>query len=215
MLRTVLLLFLLLALRAPGFGCTCATNEFIESNWKHADQVFLGVVIRADTSGNVRTRSGTAANLYTIRIIESYKDTVFRLFDYDLRTFLVKQGGGSCDYADFKLGGQYIVFGYEFLDSQFLLTSQCGRTGELHTFTSAEIQELRALNTKSRQQNHPKKSRIRALKTAKTFDSPHLQLIQALNDDLRTKLRFYKWLSGGLGGLAGLLIGLVFWRKFK
>ncbi len=145
-------LFFLLLMQLPfsGFGCDCESDNDVRSNWRGADQVFIAVLVRADTSGSIHDQYGKALNLYTLRIVESLKDTVFAFGDYDLRTFAAQQHGGLCDFGEFSPNKRYVIFAYEGYFQHLLTASICGRTGPYQSFTSVELQNLRELGKEFR-----------------------------------------------------------------
>ena len=132
----------LVVILGDAYACTCIPTPSIKDNWEEANQVFIGVVEKSDTLGNYFSSSGYPVELYTIRILESFKDRFHEKLP--LRTFL-SYGSGACD-SYFNAGEKYLIYAHEETYSGFLRSSECGRTAKLSQVDKSEILLLKKLS---------------------------------------------------------------------
>ncbi|GGK80494.1 hypothetical protein ACD591_09930 [Rufibacter glacialis] len=196
---TVLSLFLLTA--HVAVACSCMNPPSVEENWRAAGQVFIGQVERVDTSSHFYSSSGGRVTLFTVRVLESFKQEVYE--GYPLRSF-VSNGGAACD-SYFRVGEKYLIYAYA--DSQWgmLRSSLCDRTGLLGHTEVSELEQLRKLMQEA------KGTEYVSLGGAAEYE---LSLLRASNGRLEEELRWGRIILATLVG-GFVLIMLIQWRRRK
>ena len=124
-------------------ACTCGSTPNIKDSWEIASQVFIGEVIGTDTSDDIYFAQGVKVQLYTIRILESFKYDNY--LGNNIRTF-TNSGEGSCDYY-FTVGNTYLIYAYTRNFDTFLSSSECSRTRPLKNISEKELEELVKLHS--------------------------------------------------------------------
>jgi hypothetical protein len=132
-----LLVILLIFISLKSYSCSCAGVPLITKNWKGANEIFTGEIIKVDTLlyGN----NGSKIYSYTCRILKSYKSEIYP--GRELRTIL-SQSSASCDFM-FDLGKTYLIYAKS--ESQTLACSICSRTNILANVEKEELQTLEKL----------------------------------------------------------------------
>lgn len=132
-----LLVILLIFISLKSYSCSCAGVPPIIKNWKGANEIFTGEIIKVDTLlyGN----NGSKIYSYTCRILKSYKSEIYP--GRELRTIL-SQSSASCDFM-FHLGKTYLIYAKS--ESQTLACSICSRTNILGNVEKEELQTLEKL----------------------------------------------------------------------
>lgn len=213
---------LILALQTVrGLSCECDRNEDVVSNWQHAAQVFIGVLVSADSSGHIYNQNGRSAYVFTLKIVESLKGQAAFNSRYYLRSF-INTNSSMCRYGYFRAGRRYIVFAYNDRIAGFLSASSCGRTGPESSFSTAELQQLRKLGAewqnaqqaKLRKRRDGKPLRVEDLTEPVGWsDSPELKHSKSVNELLQLRVQHLTWLASALGTLLGLTWGIALWRR--
>lgn len=136
MKKILLFLFLIFTIQ-EGYSCSCAPRPSVKYNWKNANEVFTGKIIKIDSS--LYGTNGSKIYSYTVRILESFKEDFHK--GRELRTF-ISQDEASCDFM-FQAGKEYLIYAKR--ESHSLVTSICSRTSLLKNIESAEIEALKKL----------------------------------------------------------------------
>lgn len=141
-----LFIFLFLSLISfNAYCCDCSEKPSIQENWKSADQVFVGKVLKVDSS--LYSEYGQKMYAFTIRMSRSYKGEIFQ--GNNLKTILAVSAG-SCDYY-FDIGKEYLIYAKR--DYNALGCSICSRTDLLHNVKVIELEELEELYKESKNNN--------------------------------------------------------------
>ena len=142
MYKFIILLIFIIPFYSISNACICGSKPNIIDSWEIASQVFIGEVIGIDTSDNFYSAQGVKEQLYTIRILESFKYDNYK--GNNIRTF-TNSGEGSCDYY-FTVGYTYLIYAYTSNFATFLSASECSRTGLLRNVGKRELEELEKLH---------------------------------------------------------------------
>ncbi|MBB4800645.1 hypothetical protein HNP37_000684 [Flavobacterium nitrogenifigens] len=142
MARKVLFILFLMLISSGVYCCDCSEKPSIKENWELASQVFIGKVIKIDSS--LYSEYGQKMYSYTVKISKTYKDEVFK--EQYFRTIL-GVNMGSCDYY-FENGKEYLIYAKK--DHNSLGCSICSRTNLLQNIQSDELKLLDELYRKSR-----------------------------------------------------------------
>jgi len=124
------------------YCCDCSGKPSIKENWELAHQVFIGKVVKVDSS--LYSEYGQKMYSYTIKISKIYKDEIIN--EQSFRTIL-GVSMGSCDYY-FEKGKQYLI--YTKKDYNALGCSICSRTNLLQNIQNSELELLDELYNKSK-----------------------------------------------------------------
>ncbi|WP_289058127.1 hypothetical protein [uncultured Flavobacterium sp.] len=124
------------------YCCDCSEKSSIEENWEKASQVFIGKVVKVDSS--LYSEYGQKMYSYTIKISKIYKDEIIN--GQSFRTIL-GVSMGSCDYY-FEKGKEYLI--YTKKDHNALGCSICSRTNLLQNIQNNELKLLDELYSKSK-----------------------------------------------------------------
>jgi len=127
---------------AEVYCCDCSEKPSIEENWEKASQVFVGKVIKVDSS--LYSEYGQKMYSYTIKISKIYKGEIIN--EQSFRTIL-GVSMGSCDYY-FEKGKKYLI--YTKKDHNALGCSICSRTNLLQNIQNNELKLLDELYSKSK-----------------------------------------------------------------
>lgn len=142
MIRKVLFLLFLFLMSSEVYCCDCSGKPSIKENWELAHQVFIGKVVKVDSS--LYSEYGQKMYSYTIKISKIYKDEIIN--EQSFRTIL-GVSMGSCDYY-FEKGKQYLI--YTKKDYNALGCSICSRTNLLQNIQNSELEFLDELYNKSK-----------------------------------------------------------------
>ncbi|MBK7036318.1 MAG: hypothetical protein IPH42_08250 [Bacteroidetes bacterium] len=78
MYKFIILLIFIIPFYSISNACICGSKPNINDSWEIASQVFIGEIISMDTSDNIYSSQGSKDQLYTIRILESFKYDITR-----------------------------------------------------------------------------------------------------------------------------------------
>lgn len=190
---------LLLFINQNCSACKCLNELTINDNWKYADHVFIGEVIKVDRIKQVYNGSGKQIPLFEIRILETFKRQVLKEFIF--RTFVY---ANSCDFA-FEQGKKYLIFANEYDGPPFLQSTQCSGTEPLEFVSENELKELKNLykNFKFEKTNNL----VRLEK-----ENKEVEILWTANERLEAKGKLLIGLSSILGAL--LIVAVVkLWKK--
>ena len=186
-----------------SYSCTCGSKPNIKDSWETASQVFVGEVISMDTSDNIYSSYGSKVQLYTVRILESYKYGFNT--ENNIRTF-TNTGGGSCD-RNFEVGKTYLIYADTRHFATFLSASECSRTDLLQNISEKEIEKLEELHEEWKDS----KNKSSHLLSKQEIDRDNGLLIVA-NDRLKREKSIIVIISSILVIL--LIVSLIIlWRK--
>ena len=196
-------LILIVQFYSISYSCTCGSKPSIKDSWETASQVFVGEVISMDTSDNIYSSYGSKVQLYTVRVLESYKYGFNT--ENNIRTF-TNTGGGSCD-RNFEVGKTYLIYADTRHFATFLSASECSRTDLLQNISEKEIEKLEELHEEWKDS----KNKSSHLLSKQEIDRDNGLLI-ATNDRLNKENRIIIIISSIV--IVILLTSLIIlWRK--
>lgn len=136
-MKKVFLLVFLSLITSNGYCCECSEKPSIEKNWELADQIFIGKVVKIDST--LYNVYGLKIYSFTINIKQSFKEEVYPNQYY--RTILYEDTG-ACDFI-FDVGQEYLVYAKG--NDKVLHCSLCSRTDLLKNISKDEIYKLNQL----------------------------------------------------------------------
>ena len=189
-----LFVFLFLSLISfNAYCCDCSEKPSIQENWKLADQVFVGKVIKVDSL--LYSEYGQRMYAFTIRMSKTYKGEIFQ--GNNLKTILAVSAG-SCDYY-FDIGKEYLIYAKR--DYNALGCSICSRTDLLQNVKVIELEELEKLHKESKNN-----SKIQIIKFQNDIEYQTALVKNSFEEEInRKKIIIYV-----LSGLCFLLVALLF-----
>lgn len=186
-----LFIFLFLSLTSlDAYCCDCSEKPSVQENWKLADQVFTGKVVKVDSL--LYSEYGQKMYAFTIRISKTYKGEIFQ--GNKLKTILAVSMG-SCDYY-FDIEKEYLVYAKR--DYNALGCSICSRTNLLQNIEESELELLEKLYKKSQ--------KIQVIKFQNDIEYQIALVKNSFEQDIKRKERIIYVLSG----LCFLLFVLLF-----
>lgn len=199
-MRKMLFLVLLFFTIYEGYSCSCASKPPVKTNWERANEVFIGRIIKVDSThfGN----NGAMIYSYTVRIVKSFKEEFQET--RDLRT-IISQDSASCNYI-FNVGKEYLIYAKS--DSNTLASSICSRTNLIEFVEEGEFLELEKLDKEYVSDT----SAIRIINMENNISYQ----VELVKKDLEEKLENQRLIIYVLSGvLVFLLIVLLIVRKTK
>ncbi|WP_289664340.1 hypothetical protein [Flavobacterium panacagri] len=202
MIRKVLFGLFFILISSEVYCCDCSNKPSIEENWKKANQVFIGKVIKVDSL--LYSEYGQKMYSYTIRISKTYKDEIFR--ENYFRTIL-GVSMGSCDYY-FEPGKEYLIYAKR--DYNALGCSICSRTDFLQNVKKGELEVLEDLYKKS-QKN---KNEIRIIKLQNNIEY-QIDLVKNSFEEKLKRNEMLIYILSGISFILFLAVLILFFKKKK
>ncbi|UUF15768.1 MULTISPECIES: hypothetical protein [Flavobacterium] len=176
-----------------AYCCDCSEKPSIQENWKLADQVFIGKVLKVDSL--LYSEYGQRMYAFTIKISKTYKGGIFQ--GNNLKTILAVSSG-SCDYY-FDIGKEYLIYAKR--DYNALGCSICSRTDLLQNVKEIELEELGKLYEESKKSN-----KIQIIKFQNDIEYQTALVKNSFEEEINRKEIIIYVLSG----LCFLLVALLF-----
>jgi len=196
-----ILILLILLFTAPVYCCSCADKPSIIQSWKLADQIFVGKVIKVDST--IYGAWGEKVYSFTVKIKKSYKGFVYTGRAY--RTILYIDTA-SCDFI-FDVGQEYLIYAKG--DSKVLNCSLCSRTNLL---SGVPNDEFAALN-KLQKEDYKNRNEIRIVKFQNNTQYQMDLVKDSFRESLKRKDLVIYVLSGTTILLLLILILTIFTKK--
>jgi hypothetical protein len=133
-MKKLLILVFLTFFSINGYCCDCAEKPSIEKNWERASQIFIGKVVKVDSS--LYGGYGEKVYSFTIKIKKSFKGDIYNSKNY--RTILYVDYA-ACDFP-FVIGAEYLIYARQ--DNWVLHCSLCSRTNLLNDVSEDELNTL-------------------------------------------------------------------------
>jgi len=185
MLRRILFVFLIIAIKSQySFACMCVPHK-IDTAFKDASAIFRGRVTEIITDKYFNYQ-GYPATIINFEVMEGFKKTkegqgIISLINYN----------SSCDIY-FDLGKEYIVFAHDLGYGHFS-TSQCTKTTLIDRFERTDLNRLKHLSQVQKEDLYNYKDLMVIDKTTfKAFEDRNLELAETLrNEKLKSSFLIY------------------------
>ena len=136
-MKKIFLLLFLSLITSNGYCCECSGKPSVEKNWELADQIFVGKVVKVDST--LYSEYGLKIYSFTVKIKQSFKEEIYPNQYY--RTILYEDTG-ACDFI-FDVGEEYLIYAKG--NNKVLNCSLCSRTDLLKNISKDQINKLNQL----------------------------------------------------------------------
>lgn len=201
MKKTIVFIVLILFASNKSYSCSCSEKPSVKYSFSETDQIFIGKIIKIDSLNY--DYNGQKIGLYTVEILENFKDNLYKLTKRKFRT-IASTTNGSCDYH-FELGKTYLIYANS--SNDLLSCSICSRTELLDRIKNSELEELKELNIEFEKE----KEEIKIVAFKNKFEKEK----DLMKNSFDKKSKEYEIIIYALSGLIVLLLIILLKKNRK